>query len=100
MNDIDADPAKHKARHVLLHSMLMTIVAMPRPAHVRTVMDLLRWSSSDPAPPGSDAHRALDELAADFVIHNRIKLFSRTSIDYFVEWSESQTRNPTPHPEL
>ncbi|HEX4545736.1 MAG TPA: hypothetical protein VH110_05210 [Candidatus Acidoferrum sp.] len=48
-----------------------------------------------------ELHRALDELAADWALHNsrptrdgNIKLFSNTTIMELMEWSHQQTVDP------
>ncbi len=41
-------------------------------------------------------HAALDELAADWLQHNRGKTLSGTSILTLMEWSFTQTKDPTP----
>jgi len=39
-------------------------------------------------------HSALDELVADFLIHNRNRLPSATAVIELVEWSHRQTKDP------
>ena len=39
-------------------------------------------------------HKELDELVADFIIHNKDKLPSTTTIIELMEWSYEQTKNP------
>ncbi|HSZ58639.1 MAG TPA: hypothetical protein VK797_23425 [Tepidisphaeraceae bacterium] len=39
-------------------------------------------------------HKALDELAADYLIHQRDKGLSDTSVLDLIEWSSEQTRDP------
>lgn len=43
-----------------------------------------------------ELHQALDELAADFVRHNRGKHLGDTSILELLQWSGAQSREPTP----
>lgn len=46
-----------------------------------------------------ELHRALDELAADWMAHQpRGKLFSNSTILELVRWSFEQTREPSPAP--
>lgn len=40
-------------------------------------------------------HKALDELAADFLSHTG-KLLSKTTVMALLEWSHQQTINPIP----
>ena len=44
-------------------------------------------------------HKNLDELMADFILHTK-KLLSETSIMEFLEWSYTQTKEPTEEPTL
>ena len=39
-------------------------------------------------------HKNLDELIADFIFHTE-KLLSETSVMEFLEWSYTQTKEPT-----
>jgi hypothetical protein len=41
-----------------------------------------------------ELHKALDELVADFIKHTE-KHLSKTSILEFVQWSSTQTHEPT-----
>jgi hypothetical protein len=41
-----------------------------------------------------ELHRAFDELAADFLTHNKGRLMSETSIMELAQWSHQQTLNP------
>ena len=41
-----------------------------------------------------ELHKSLDELLADYIIHNE-KRPSETSLIEFLEWSYKQTINPT-----
>lgn len=41
-------------------------------------------------------HRTLDELCADFLAHNPRALPSQTSIIQLMQWSNRQTKFPTP----
>ena len=40
-------------------------------------------------------HAALDELVADWMVHNPAKLPSASTVLELVEWSHEQTKNPT-----
>jgi hypothetical protein len=40
-------------------------------------------------------HTALDELAADYLVNNKGKLLSTTSIIDLMKWSCEQTKNPS-----
>lgn len=40
-------------------------------------------------------HEALDELAADYMTHNRGKILSQTTVLELMQWSNGQTKNPT-----
>jgi len=40
-------------------------------------------------------HEALDELIADWIIHNKNKDLSKTTIIELMEWSAKQTKNPS-----
>jgi len=40
-------------------------------------------------------HEALDELFADFVLHNKDKRATQTPIVELISWSYKQTQNPT-----
>jgi hypothetical protein len=42
-----------------------------------------------------ELHACLDELAADYLVHNKGKLLSGTSILDLMQWSNDQTTNPT-----
>lgn len=45
-----------------------------------------------------ELHKALDELAADWLDHqssNSLRMFSNTTIAELMEWSHEQTINPT-----
>ena len=42
-----------------------------------------------------ELHNRLDELAADYLIHNPGKLLSNTTIMELVHWSHEQTIEPT-----
>ena len=43
-----------------------------------------------------ELHKALDELFADFILHNQhIKGFLDVPLSTFLEWSHSQTISPT-----
>ncbi len=44
-----------------------------------------------------ELHEALDELVADFITHNKDKEYlpSKVSVMKLMEWSHSQTLNPT-----
>jgi len=44
-------------------------------------------------------HEMFDELVVDFLLHNRDKLLSRTSILELMEWSDKQTKNPDDYKE-
>lgn len=43
-----------------------------------------------------ELHKAVDELAADYMYHNRRKLLSETTVLDLLKWSNEQTKNPTP----
>jgi hypothetical protein len=43
-----------------------------------------------------ELHRALDELIADYLMHNRAALPSETNLLALMEWSFKQTKEPTP----
>lgn len=40
-------------------------------------------------------HKGLDELAADFITHNRDKLLSTTTVLELMKWSSDQMKEPT-----
>lgn len=40
-------------------------------------------------------HKELDELLADFILHNPGKMVTRITMMEFMEWSFRQTVNPT-----
>lgn len=40
-------------------------------------------------------HKELDELLADFLVHNPLKSPSETTIMELMQWSHKQTQNPT-----
>lgn len=42
-----------------------------------------------------ELHKCLDELAADYLVHNRGKSLSGTSILQLMQWSNEQTQEPT-----
>jgi len=42
-----------------------------------------------------ELHSKLDELVADFLIHNICKIPSQTTILELMEWSHKQINNPT-----
>ncbi len=42
-------------------------------------------------------HQMLDELLADYITHSN-RLLSETSVMELMQWSYSQTVNPTPNP--
>ncbi len=42
-----------------------------------------------------DLHRALDELVADFLTHNRTRMMRTTSVMDLMEWAYSQTIQPS-----
>lgn len=42
-----------------------------------------------------ELHKALDELAADFLTHNPGKMLSTTTVMELVRWSHQQTTDPT-----
>ena len=44
-------------------------------------------------------HKNLDQLIADFIFHTE-KLLSETSVMEFLEWSYTQTKEPTEKPTL
>jgi len=41
-----------------------------------------------------ELHRAFDELLADFLVHNRKKAPSTTTVLELAQWSNRQTRDP------
>ena len=41
----------------------------------------------------AELHKALDELALDYMAHHQHKLFSTTTIMELMLWSDEQTRN-------
>ena len=42
-----------------------------------------------------ELHKAIDELAADFIAHNPGKYLSSTSVMQLIQWSHAQTIKPT-----
>lgn len=42
-----------------------------------------------------ELHKALDELVADFLSHNKFKLPSSTTLYELMKWSHGQTFEPT-----
>jgi len=42
-----------------------------------------------------ELHRSLDELLADFLMHNTDKLPSTTTVFELLNWSHKQTTGPT-----
>lgn len=40
-------------------------------------------------------HRSFDELMADYILHNREALPSKTTLMDLAKWSHEQTANPT-----
>ena len=43
-----------------------------------------------------ELHRALDELAADYIAHNKGALLSTTTVMQLLVWSSKQTIDPEP----
>lgn len=43
-----------------------------------------------------ELHRKLDELVADYLLHNPGKLPSTTTLMELMQWSHGQTTHPTP----
>jgi hypothetical protein len=41
-----------------------------------------------------DLHKSLDEICADYIVHNRDKLISETSVIELMKWSYGQTIDP------
>ena len=46
-----------------------------------------------------ELHAALDELLADYLLHNSTALPSKMSVMDLVRWSKAQTENPTELPD-
>jgi hypothetical protein len=42
-----------------------------------------------------ELHTCFDELAADYIVHNRGKTLGETSLLTLMQWSNEQTQNPT-----
>lgn len=44
-----------------------------------------------------ELHKAVDELLADFLVHNPGKVPSGMTVMELIEWSHQQTQEPTPN---
>lgn len=44
----------------------------------------------------AELHRAVDELIADYLCHNRKKRLGNTTVLELVQWSAGQMEDPTP----
>ena len=53
-----------------------------------------RMSIEEHKKKHEELHKALDELAADFLGHNENKRLHNTTLMELIEWSHSQTLNP------
>jgi hypothetical protein len=45
-----------------------------------------------------ELHKAVDELAADYMYHHPMKLLNETTVLDLLKWSNIQSQKPTPGP--